>query len=125
MIRDARSTRGLLLFAMLVALVLTGLTPAAQATITPSSNALTIAQAIASPSANVTGAEFVAQPGGTPDGVSTTALTGFPTEGASFGLLTSGNVSSAGSPGTFANANDGGGNLRGNSDFDLSVLKID
>ena len=78
MIRDARSTRGLLLFAMLVALVLTGLTPAAQATITPSSNALTIAQAIASPSANVTGAEFVAQPGGTPDGVSTTALTGFP-----------------------------------------------
>src|SRR5438034_350994 len=104
MIRDVRSLPGLLLAAMSAGLVVTSLAPAAQATITPSSNALTIAQAIASPSANVTGASLVAPPSGAPDGVSTTALTGFPTQGPSFGVLTSGNVRSVGSPGTVANA---------------------
>jgi hypothetical protein len=98
---------------------------AAQATITPT-GALAIAQAIASPSANVTGASFVSiPPSGTPDGVSTTPLTGFPTDGSSFGVLTSGNVSSVGSPGTFANTSDGGGSVRGNTDMDVSILKID
>jgi hypothetical protein len=57
--------------------------------------------------------------------VSTTALAGFPTDGSSFGVLTSGNVNSVGSPGTFANANDGGGNVRGNTDLDVSILEID
>ena len=125
MIRNARTLPGLVLVALLAGLVLTSLAPAAQAMITPSSNALTVAQAIASPSATITGASFVAQPGGTPNGVSTTILTGFPTEGASFGVLTSGSVGSVGSPGTFANTNDAGGNVRGNSDFDVSILKID
>src|SRR5262245_40171794 len=117
MIGNARSVHRLVLVGVLSGLALAGLTAGAQATITPSSNALTVAHAIASPSADVTGASFVAQPGGTPDGVSTTALTGFPTDGSSFGVLTSGNVSSVGSPGTFASANDGGGSVRGNSDF--------
>ena len=125
MMGNVRSTPRLALVTALAGVGLTGIAPSAQATITPSSNALTVAQAIASPSANVTGASFVAQPGGAPDGVSTTALAGFPTDGTSFGVLTSGNVSSVGSPGTFANTSDGGGSVRGNSDFDVSVLKID
>src|SRR5215471_5537605 len=125
MIRNARSVHRLVRVAVLAGLVVAVLTAGAQATITPSSNAPTVAQAIASQSADVTGASFVAQPGGTPDGVSTTPLTGFPTDGSSFGVLTSGNVNSVGSPGTFASASDGGGSVRGNSDFDVSILKID
>jgi hypothetical protein len=120
MIRNGRNV----LSALLAGLALVSLVPAAQATVSPA-GALTIAQAIASPSATVTGASFVAQPGGTPDGVSTTALAGFPTDGSSFGVLTSGNVNSVGSPGTFANANDGGGNVRGSTDLDVSILEID
>ncbi len=119
-----RRGRRLLPAAVLLGLALVGFVPAAQAAISPA-GALAIAQAIASPSANVTGASFVAQPGGTPDGVSTTALTGFPTDGSSFGVLTSGNVGVVGSPATFANTNDGGGNVRGNTDLDVSILKID
>jgi hypothetical protein len=109
---------------MLIGMALAAFVPTAQAAITPS-GALAIANAIASPSANVTGASFVAQPGGTPDGVSTTPLTSFPTDGSSFGVLTSGNVSVVGSPATFANTNDGGGNVRGNTDMDVSILKVD
>jgi Big-like domain-containing protein len=121
MIRSARSLG--VIAAVLACAVLT-VVGAAQATITPA-GALAIAQAIASPSANVTGASFVAIPGGTPDGVSTTSLTGFPTDGSSFGVLTSGNVADVGSPTTFANTNDGGGSVRGNTDMDVSILKVD
>ena len=127
MIRNRRhmhAARRLMLATALSTFALTSVAPAADATITPST-ALEIAQAIASPSATVTGASFVAQPGGTPDGVSTTALTGFPTQGSSFGVLTTGNVNSVGSPGTFASTNDLGAPVRGNSDQDVSILKID
>jgi hypothetical protein len=119
-----RSARSLGVIAAALSLVVLTLAGAAQATITPST-ALAIAQAMASPSANVTGASFVAIPGGTPDGVSTTPLTGFPTNGSSFGVLTSGNVSVVGSPTTFASTADGGGSVRGTSDMDVSILKID
>src|SRR3954468_487069 len=119
-----RSTRSLGVIAAALSLAVLALAGSAQATITPS-GALTIAQAIASPSANVTGASFVAVPGGTPNGVSTTALTSFPTDGSSFGVLTSGNVSVVGSPGTFANTDDGGGNVRGNTDNDVTILRVD
>jgi len=115
--------------AALVALVVAGLTLGlagpAEATITPSSTALTIAQAIAAPSVTVTGASFTASPSGTPNGVSTSSLGGFPLDGADYGILTSGNVTSVDQPGTFADTNDGGGNVRGDSDFDVSILKID
>ncbi len=97
-----------------------------QATITPSSTALTIAQAIASSSVTVTGASFVAlPPSGTPNGVSTSVLGGFPIDGASYGILTSGNVSSVDQPGTLADTGDGGGHVRGNTDYDVSILRID
>src|SRR5262245_48824623 len=97
----------------------------ALAAITPST-ALAIAQSIASSSANVTGASFVAvPPSGTPNGVSTTALTGFPVDGGSFGILTSGDVNAVPIPGGFADNDDLGNAVRGDTDFDVTILKID
>ncbi len=110
----------------LVATLMLSLAGPVQATITPSSNALTIAQAIASSSLTVNGASFVAQPpSGTPNGVSTSTLAGFPVDGSDYGVLTSGNVSSVDQPGTLADTDDGGGNVRGDTDLDVSILKID
>ncbi len=87
-----------------------------------------VAQAIAQNGGQVTGASFVALPSsGTPNGTGASALAGFPTDGADFGILTTGNVSfaddanSSGSTGV----NLGGGNVRGNTDFDVTVLRID
>jgi hypothetical protein len=87
--------------------------------------ALAIAQAIAAPSTTITGASFVASPAKTPNGTSTTPLAEFPTDGSSFGILTTGNVNSVPNTATFASANLGGGNIRGDTDFDVTVLKTD
>ncbi len=76
-------------------------TPVA-ATITPTGTALTIAQAIASASATVTGAFETLPPSGTPNGVSTSPIGGFPIDGADYGILTTGNVSNVDQIGTFA-----------------------
>lgn len=116
--------------AALVVAVVAGLTLAlvgpASAVITPTATALTIAQSIASSSVNVTAASFAAvPPNGTPNGVSTSVLTGFPTDGASYGILTTGDVSSVDQPGTFADTADGGLPVRGDTDLDVSILKID
>jgi hypothetical protein len=122
---SSRRPRPFVLTLTLIGIALAAFVPTAQATITPS-GALAIANAIASPSATVTGASFVTQPpSGTPNGVSTTTLTGFPTDGSSFGVLTSGNVSVVGSPATFANVADGGSPVRGTTDMDVSILKVD
>ncbi len=85
-----------------------GLVAPALTTITPTSTALAIAQAIASSSVTLTGASFDTQPSGTPNGVSTSALGGFPVDGADYGILTSGDISSVDQPGTFATTDDGG-----------------
>src|SRR5439155_23309438 len=60
-------------------------------------------------------------------GVSTSTLGGFPLDGADYGILTTGNVSSVDQPGTFAFTDDLGGTPegRGNTAFDVSILKID
>src|SRR4051812_31486559 len=110
--------------AAFLAIALIALVPAAQAAIAPDT-ALGIASAIASPSATVTGASFLAQPSPAADGSSTTPLTGFPTDGSSFGVLTSGNVGIVGSPGTFGSNDDGGGSVRGDTDRDVSILRVD
>jgi len=103
-----------------------GVAQAAVTAQTGPAGALAVAQALASATTHVTGASFVTQPpNGTPDGTSTTALGGFPTEGSSFGILTTGNVNSVPQTSTFADTDDGGGNFRGNTDFDVSILKTD
>jgi hypothetical protein len=100
----------------------------AGAAITPSSSAADFAAAITSDPALVIGSSFVTKPpSGTPNAVSTTALTGFPTDGSSYAILTTGNATIADSPNSSgsAGADDGGPPVRGTTDFDVSILKID
>ena len=124
--RPSKSRRRAPLLVPIVAALMLGVAGPVQATITPSSTALTIAQAIASSSLTVTAASFVAvPPSGTPNGVSTSVLGGFPVDGADYGILTSGDVSSVDQPGAFADSDDGGGNVRGDTDLDVSILKVD
>jgi hypothetical protein len=86
-----------------------------------------IAKSITRDTTFVTGASYVAKPpSGKPNAVSTTALTGFPRHGKSYGILTSGSAALADD----ANSSGGSGadldgpNVRGNTDFDVSILKI-
>jgi len=118
---------GLLVSVVAGLIVAAGATPAL-AGVTPQtgpSGALAIAQAIAAPSTTITGASFVAVPPGTPDGTSTMPMGEFPTRGSSFGILTTGNVNSVPNTSTFVSTDLGGGSVRGNTDFDVTVLKVD
>ena len=103
----------------------------AHAAVTPvpgdSGGATTIANAIAADPSQISSANFLAvPPTGTPNGVSNSPLSFFPTEGASFGILSTGNVSLAPTANTANNsgASAGGSNVRGNTDFDVSILKL-
>ncbi|HEX4490683.1 MAG TPA: choice-of-anchor L domain-containing protein [Acidimicrobiia bacterium] len=101
-------------------------TSGAGATVVASGDATAIAAALSSPTAHVTGASFVAEPDGTPNGTSDAALADFPTDGSSFGILTTGDVNSVPNPGTFASTNAGGSDdVRGDTDNDVSILKVD
>jgi CSLREA domain-containing protein len=95
------------------------------ATFTDPTFPLHLAQAIAHDPAVVTGASLTAPPNGTPDAIRTAALAGYPTNGASYGILTSGDATLADHAGAGASASDGGVNVRGNSDYDVSILKVD
>ena len=99
-------------------------------TITPTANAGDLAAAIAADQSVVTGAAFDAvPPSGTPNAVadSGTSLGGFPTDGSSYAIMTSGDANLADDPNdsTGSGADDGGPNVRGNTDFDVTILKID
>lgn len=99
----------------------------ASAVITPTTVASTLAAALTGPGANVTGASFVTLPGGTPNAVSTSPLAGSPTNGSSFAILTTGDANLADDPNTSTSsgADLGGPNIRGNTDYDVSILKVD
>ena len=107
----------------------------ASAAIVPAS-AGTIATAITAPPTDLTGASFTALPPlGTPNGTGDSPLSSFPTHGSTFGILTTGNSQFADDPNTNVpdnsgpaddkTADDGGGNVRGNTDFDVTVMKVD
>ena len=126
MSKDVRRALVVLLGASTFALLTAG---AAGAAITPVANdpagATAIANAMASTPGVVTGALFVAAPPlDSPNGTANSALTQFPTNGSTFGILTSGSVANADDPGLFTSVNLGGGNVRGNTDFDVSILQI-
>ena len=88
--------------------------------------ATAIADAMAATPGIVLGASFVtAPPAGTPNGTADSPLTQFPTNGTTFGILTSGNVQNVDDPGTFTTVNDGGGPVKGTTDFDVSILRVD
>ncbi len=90
--------------------------------------ALDLANAIAQSPAFVAGASFVAQPPqGLPHDVQTTSLGGFPTDGSTYGILTSGDATLADTPNSSGSsgADDQGPNVRGDTDLDVTILKVD
>jgi hypothetical protein len=100
-------------------------------TVTPVSSdgagATALAKTIVADQSTLTSASFASvPPSGTPNGTAD-SLSFFPTNGSSFGILTSGDVSLADDPNTseFSGADDGGSSVRGTSDLDVSILKVD
>lgn len=97
-----------------------------------SDNALEVAQAIAADPGVVVGASWVArtrdaaQPHG-PTGIVTGSVSGFPTAGATAAILTTGDATIIDSANDAENAglDQGGPSIRGNTDFDVTILKID
>jgi hypothetical protein len=91
-------------------------------------DATAIASAITADPDVVTGASFDAlPPNGTPNGVGgPDVLDGFPVNGDSFGILTTGdvNIANTANVSTGSGTSDGGGSVRGNTDYDVSVLRI-
>jgi len=89
---------------------------------------LDLANAITQTPGIVAGASFVAQPPeGLPHDVQTTSLGGFPTDASTYAILTSGDATLADTPNSSGSsgANDGGPNVRGNTDYDVTILKVD
>lgn len=90
-------------------------------------DALEIASALAVDDQLVTGAEFEHSPSsdaGASAGVGS-ALTGFPVDGEEFAVLSTGVLDSVPAPGYFADTSLGGGAVRGDSDRDVTVLRLD
>lgn len=85
-----------------------------------------IAQAITADSSQIVSSGYDAFPGGTPNGVADSPLSFFPTHGSTFGIMTTGDVNLADTPNASGSSgvNLGGGNVRGNTDFDVSILNI-
>jgi uncharacterized repeat protein (TIGR01451 family) len=102
-------------------------TPALAAILLTSSPA-DLVPSIADQPALVTGAAFVAiPPQGTPHGIGNSPLAGFPLSGGTFAILTTGNAAFADQPnsGSDTSASDGGVSVRGDTDHDVSILRID
>ncbi|MGI8559642.1 MAG: choice-of-anchor L domain-containing protein [Solirubrobacteraceae bacterium] len=100
--------------------------PAAAATL-PTRDAGVLAGAMSAESSLVTGASFVTiPPGGTPTAVSTTRSVRFPQTGGSYAILSTGNTTNLfGRYGTNLATDLGGASVRGNTDFDVTIVKID
>ncbi|MEO6579058.1 MAG: Ig-like domain-containing protein [Candidatus Limnocylindria bacterium] len=76
----------------------------------------------------ISGASFSAvPPDGTPNDVYASELSFFPTHGSTFSILTSGDASLADDANVSesSGASNGGGNIRGDTDFDVTILRID
>lgn len=108
--------------------------PAARATVTPTSSAQTLADAIRSPNTTITAASFVTRPpSGYPTSTSNAALGKMPTAGGStpFAILSSGNSSVAATTPPLSvqdpsrQLGDLGVPLRGDGHRDVTVLKLD
>jgi uncharacterized repeat protein (TIGR01451 family) len=89
---------------------------------------LQLANSIAQTGGVVTGASFVAEPPeGTPSDLQTRSLGGFPTDASSYTILTTGDATLADTPNSSesSGADVDGPNVRGNTDFDVTILKVD
>ena len=76
----------------------------------------------------ITGASFeAAPPTGTPYDVQTRSLGSFPRDGSTYAILTSGDATLADTPNSSegSGADVAGPNVRGDTDFDVTILKVD
>jgi len=113
--------------ALLATAVVAGTARSAAADVTPAT-APQIAAAIAEDPSAVTSASYTPLAATSAAAVSDTALGSFPTHGTTFGILSSGQASQAANSQSFFASTDLGSstdNLRGNSDRDASILKVD
>jgi len=127
--RRARHALGWGLATGLLLTVMPIVPQAAQAagSITASRDANAVTSALTMTSGVVTSAAFDAiPPSGNPAAVSTQPLTAFPSDSSSYAILSTGDATQAGvnDQSQFTSVSDGGGNLRGNTDYDATVLKI-
>ncbi len=95
--------------------------------INPGVTALDIAQAMAVDPTIILSAAFVTEPPitNTANAVSNVHLALFPTNGLTYGILTSGGVTNTDQPGIFTSVDLTGGHVRGDTDFDVTILRID
>ena len=99
----------------------------ADAAITPQSTAPPIAQAIVASAPTLVSSSFAAlPPAGAPNGTANAPFGSFPTNGSTFGILTTGSVALADDPNNFGDdgLDDQGDNVRGNTDYDVSILRV-
>jgi hypothetical protein len=90
------------------------------ASVNPSASAFEVAQAMSAQPGLVSSANFATVPvANTTAGVISTGYPGFPVDGGSYAILSTGraNMSSI-------STNLGGGNIRGNTDYDVTILQI-
>lgn len=95
--------------------------------VTPSSDALALGRALAADVAWVTNTAFVSRPGGEPTGLVAGGVAGLPTSGSHAAVLTTGDVNLVTAPNdsTSSGADLGGPSARGDTDFDVTVLRVD
>jgi hypothetical protein len=129
-----RRIRWAMLAVAATAVMALGLAGTAQAAITPvdetPAGATTVAEAIRTPSFNLLAALWqTAPPLNNPNGIADAPLNDFPTNGSTFGILTSGEVTLADDPDTSGASGTADGGTpppgRGTSAFDVSVLQME
>jgi pimeloyl-ACP methyl ester carboxylesterase len=128
---DRRLLRLFLVFAMLLGAGVVWPQAAEASSIervgTDASAAESLAQAMIRDQTILRGARFDAVPPRSGAGVATGSLSYFPTAGDSFALLTTGDPRLANTPNSSGSSGEnlGGGNVRGNTDYDVTVLALD
>ena len=133
-----RSLKCLVIASVVSVAALGALAAPALATITTTRTSSTIASAIVADTSTISGSAFTPLPaeiaptgfsGEEPNATSDSALGGFPTNGANYGILTTGDATLAddangsGSDGVGLGG-DNGTTVRGDNDFDVTVLQV-
>jgi Bacterial Ig-like domain (group 1) len=103
--------------------------PPASAEIIATTDPFALAQSMSPTGLQVTGAGFeTIPPLGNPAAVGNSPLTQFPTNGSGYAILSTGQATDADQPeqpGTFPTTALGGVNVRGDTDLDVTILRID
>ena len=107
-------------------LLVAGTALSASASVITTPDAADLAGAMASAGFPVTGSEFeTLPPHGTPTAVGNSPLAGFPTDGPTYAILSTGDAGDADDPGSYTLGDNGGGHVRGDTDYDVVILRVD